>query len=164
MSPDQKSRLIDLVGDQYDVGEVIGKGGQATVYRAVHLRLNREVALKVLREDALDHSGHLARFTREIRILSVLQHPNIVRIYDSCPDHPWFPTELIQGFDIVEYCDLHGLDARGRVELFAKVAGAIGAAHLLAITHRDLKPSNILVDLDAEPHVVDFGLACDASE
>ncbi|MCZ6684100.1 MAG: protein kinase, partial [Planctomycetota bacterium] len=126
MSPDQKSRLIDLVGDQYDVGEVIGKGGQATVYRAVHLRLNREVALKVLREDALDHSGHLARFTREIRILSVLQHPNIVRIYDSCPDHPWFSTELIQGFDIVEYCDLHGLDARGRVELFAKVAGAIG--------------------------------------
>ncbi|HWL95439.1 MAG TPA: serine/threonine-protein kinase [Phycisphaerae bacterium] len=141
---------------------MLGRGGQAVVYKAVQESTRRVVAVKLLREGPLASSSQRMRFVREINLVSQLDHPNIARIYESgvLRGHYWFSMECISdGEPIDDYVLLNRPDVQRVVRLIGHVARAVGYAHQQGVIHRDLKPSNILVDPGGVPHVVDFGLA-----
>ncbi|MCG8406773.1 MAG: serine/threonine protein kinase [Phycisphaerales bacterium] len=152
----------------YLIEEMIGRGGQATVWKAVQESTGKIVAIKTLICGPLTDSAnrHARRFEREVSMLGCLCHPNIVNIRDSGrqPFLRWLVMDLVQGDSITEYADQRKLCIRDRVNLVIQVAHAIGAAHILGMIHRDIKPSNILVDEEGVPRVVDFGLARDVEE
>lgn len=149
--------------DHYELHEELGHGGMATVYRAMDLRLQREVALKILHEHIAAQPENRARFVREARAAARLQHPNIIHIYGfSDPEDPvgYLASELING------PTLRGMDSRDLQE-FPELAGcllwviarALQHAHEAGIIHRDIKPENIMVDHTGKPRLMDFGLA-----
>jgi len=160
-------RLVrtDLVGKmiagQYDVIELIGVGGMGEVYKARQVRLNRDVALKILRP-----GFDLTRFRNESEILASLRHSGIAHVIDA-DEHtdeqgtvPFFTMEHIAGAEpITVYAGASNLSIPDRLELFAGVCDAVQTAHQKNIIHRDLKPENILVDTDGRSKVIDFGVA-----
>jgi serine/threonine protein kinase len=146
----------------YEILEHIESGGQGDVYQARHLRLERVVALKVLRANGDEDSQQLARFHREGRLSARLDHPNIVRIYDYSEHEGrlYFSMEFLEGGSLRSRLRREGpLDPRQAAELLATLADAVQHAHDLGIVHRDLKPSNVLFTRDGKPKVADFGLA-----
>ncbi len=152
----------DAVGP-YWLERELGRGGMGTVWLAERLdrTLKRKVALK------LPHQGvareHLAqRLARERDILSSLEHPNIARLYDAGvaeDGQPFLALEYVEGLPIDLYACEHPLDVRQRLSLFLQVARAVAYAHARLVLHRDLKPSNILVTLDGQVRLLDFGVA-----
>lgn len=145
----------------YELIREIGRGGQGVVYQARQRSTGRDVAIKMLRQGMLATGGEQARLEREVRILAQLRHPGIVAIHDS-------GTAAGLSYVVMDYIDGSALDAhlaetratlRERVELFARVADAVHAAHVRGVIHRDLKPANVRVDADGGPHVLDFGVA-----
>ncbi len=149
----------------YQIQEVIGRGGMGAVYLARQSQpIKRKVALKVIRA-GLDSRNVLARFAAERQALALMNHPNIARIVDvgtTDGGQPWFAMELVQGPPITKYCDDNRLSIEDRLRLFVDVCSGVQHAHQKGIIHRDLKPSNILVALaDGRPvpKVIDFGLA-----
>jgi eukaryotic-like serine/threonine-protein kinase len=152
----------DAVGP-YWLERELGRGGMGTVWLAERLdrTLKRKVALK------LPHQGvareHLAqRLARERDILSSLEHPNIARLYDAGvaeDGQPFLALEYVEGVPIDRYAREHTLDLRQRLGLFRQVARAVAYAHARLVLHRDLKPSNILVTLDGQVRLLDFGVA-----
>src|SRR6185436_3033816 len=166
---DQAKAFADF-GD-YELLDVIGRGGQGVVYRARQKSLNRTVALKVI---ALGHwatNPHLKRFRREAESAARLEHPGIVPIHEvgerdgSC----YFSMKLVEGGQLDEVArsgmadsscgEREPMPIRRAVELIAKVAHTVHYAHEHGILHRDIKPGNILLDAKGEPHLTDFGLA-----
>ncbi|MCP4246992.1 MAG: protein kinase [bacterium] len=147
----------------YDILERLSGGGQGVVYRACQQSTRRAVALKVLREGPLATTGKRRRFEREVEIISRLRHPNIVTLYDSgvVRGRYFYAMEFVEGLSLDDYLLLHGPDLQERIRLIQLICAAVGYAHQNGVIHRDLKPSNILVDLDGQPHVLDFGLAKD---
>ena len=146
----------------YEVIEEIGRGGMGVVYCAKQLAAGgRVVALKVMLGEAFARPEELRRFEREVEIASGLNHPNIARIYDSGLTHGshYFAMEYIDGLPLDLYCKTRALRIDDRLQLFTTVCEAVACAHRRGIIHRDLKPSNILVDVEGNPHVLDFGLA-----
>lgn len=141
--------------------EEIQRGGQGVVYRAVQSSTGRCVAIKLMRGGALASPADHARFDREVRILALLKHPNIVPIYDSGQAGGWnyFVMDYIAGAPLDEFVVSRALSGPAVVELTARVCEAVDAAHVRGIIHRDLKPANVRVDAQGEPHVLDFGLA-----
>lgn len=146
----------------------LGHGGQGVVYAATQRSTGQRVAIKVLRDGALATRSSRWRFKQEISLVAKMHHANIVRVYDSgvTPDGRRFAVmEYIEGRPLDKWCEAarQGRSAESyiaaAVTLFIKVCDAVCYAHLLGIVHRDLKPGNILVGPDAEPHVLDFGLA-----
>ena len=144
---------------------VLGSGGMGKVYLAEQLEpVRREVALKLLQGNLLDPT-RVARFTVEQQALARMSHPAIAQVYDAgtTPEgRPYFAMEHVPGEPITEFCSLHDLDLRQRLELFAKVCRGVQHAHQKGIIHRDLKPSNILVrlvDQQPSPKIIDFGIA-----
>ncbi|HUU85915.1 MAG TPA: protein kinase [Phycisphaerae bacterium] len=151
---------------EYEILERIHEGGQGVVYKAVQRATNRIAAVKVLLHGPLATEQQRQRFTREVELVARLRHPNIVTLYESgvVRGRPYFAMEYIEGIPIDDYVLLHNLSTRQSAELFITVCRAVSSAHQYGIIHRDLKPSNILVDLDGQPHVLDFGLAKDLVE
>jgi serine/threonine protein kinase/Tfp pilus assembly protein PilF len=160
--PVAEERLPQVPG--YEIVNVLGSGGMGVVYRAHQRRLNRPVAVKIIRP-GMDSRQVIARFETERQALALMDHPNIAQVLDAGTTdsgHPYFVMDLVEGVPITEYCDRNRLTVRQRLELFIPVCQAVQHAHQKGIIHRDIKPSNVLVtqsDGTPVPKVIDFGLA-----
>ncbi len=145
---------------RFVLGEWLGGGGYGDVFRAVDPRLEREVALKVLKGVKPDPKA-TERFLREARAAAKLDHPNIVAIHDAGQDEGrlWIAYRLVEGRTLSQLRDEKALGVREAVALVRDLALALDHAHRRGITHRDLKPANVLVDGQGRPYLTDFGLA-----
>ena len=145
----------------YEVGALIGRGGMGEVYRAHDSRLDRPVALKVLTPAFSNDAGRLARFTQEARTTALLNHPNIIAVYDVGTDQgiPFVVSELLDGETLRSRLRRGTLTVRKAVALGLELARGLIAAHRLGIVHRDLKPENVFLTGDGRVKILDFGLA-----
>jgi hypothetical protein len=162
----QVGELNEVVafGD-YELNEVLGRGGMGVVYRASQRSLGRQVALKLMSSQNIGEEDRL-RFQREARAAARLRHPHIVPIFDigTHNGHDYFTLELIEGDTLHKLAMAREIDVPKSLDVVRKVALAIDYAHSQGVIHRDLKPQNILIDLEGEPHVTDFGLAKDLQD
>ena len=145
----------------YRVEGLLARGGMGVVYRAVHLGLERPVALKVIARELADREGFRERFLRESRLAARLDHPSVVPIFDSreVDGELIVAMRLIKGGDLRALIDREGpLEPHRALDLLAQVGDALDAAHAAGIVHRDVKPHNILVEGD-RAYLSDFGLA-----
>lgn len=158
------------LGDRYDVGQVIGRGGMAEVYAGTDRRLNRRVAIKVLRPDLARDPMFQERFRREAQSAAGLNHPNIVAIYDTGEDLIGEDANQVSiPYIVMEYVDgvtlRHMLNNGPRIlperalEVIAGVLAALDYAHRHGIVHRDIKPANIMINAHGDAKVMDFGIA-----
>ncbi|HTL78210.1 MAG TPA: serine/threonine-protein kinase [Candidatus Babeliales bacterium] len=150
----------DIV-DGYRVLSLLGEGGMGEVYLAEDLKLERRVALKVVKH-GVGSPGILRHSRKEQKILAGLNHPNIARLYGtgSTPSgSPFFVMEYVEGERLDDYCRNHDLSIPERLALFRKVCGAVSYAHQNLVIHRDIKPANIRVTPEGEPKLLDFGIA-----
>jgi serine/threonine-protein kinase len=157
-APDD-GRLID---GRYRLAEVIGSGGMATVHRALDTRLDRVVAVKLLRREVIADPDIAMRFRREALAATVLRHPNIVACLETGTDdgQPFLVMELIEGEDLTARLRRGGrLAPAEAARIGLDVARALGVAHVRGIVHRDVKPGNILLARDGRAMVTDFGIA-----
>ena len=145
----------------FEIVELLGRGGMGEVWRARDARLNRDVAIKVLPAAMARDPDRIARFEREARAASALNHPNIVSVHDIGRDQDtyWIATELVAGEPLAGVIKRGPLAARKTIEIAAQIAGGLAAAHAAGIVHRDLKPANIMVARDGRVKILDFGLA-----
>jgi hypothetical protein len=153
-----------VVDQKYRIERLLGRGGMGSVYRARDMRLDRLVALKVVRPELLDDGEARRRFKREAQIVARLQHPGIVSIFDfgTLPaGGAYLVMELVRGEDLRRVLHREGrLEPAHAVKILAAVCGAIEAAHQQGVLHRDLKPENILLPGgQIEAKVLDFGVA-----
>ena len=152
--------LLGELGD-YELLEVVGRGGQGVVFRARQKSLNRIVALKVISLGQWASTAHLKRFRLEAEAAARLEHPGIVPIHEvgeregSC----YFSMKFVEGGQLDQVAKRQPIPHRRAVELIAKVSRTVHYAHEHGILHRDIKPGNILLDAKGEPHLTDFGLA-----
>src|SRR5262245_58470758 len=148
----------DRLGPYKIVGP-LGAGGMGEVYRASDSRLGRDVALKILRR-ATD-AEHLARFSREARAASGLNHPNIVSIFDVATEGgvPYIVSELLEGETLRARLDRGLLPYKKAIDYGIQIAQALDAAHAKGIWHRDVKPANAFITNDGRVKLLDFGLA-----
>ena len=152
------------VDNKYRIEQLLGRGGMGAVYRARDMRLDRLVALKVVRADLLHDPDARRRFRREAQIVARLQHPSIVAVYDYgtfADGGAYLVMELVRGEDLRHLLQREGrLDTAESMSILTAVCAAIGAAHREGVLHRDLKPENILLPGGgAAAKVLDFGVA-----
>lgn len=150
----------DLLADRYLLGEVLGSGGMAQVYRAEDQILHRRVAVKVLREST-DHDTDRSRFASEARILAGLAHPGLVTVLDAgiSAVAPFLVMELVEGHTLAERCRNGHLPEDTVADLGRQLGGAIAFAHSRDVIHRDLKPGNVLITSAGRVKLADFGIA-----
>jgi serine/threonine protein kinase len=150
-----------LVGGRYRLGETLGRGGMATVYDGVDERLERPVAVKVLRAELAARPEVRERFDAEARIAARLCHPNVVAVYDSGVDAgaPWIVMERLPGETLADRLRAGPLDPAEACRIAGDVLAALGAAHAAGVLHRDVKPGNVLLTADGRAKVADFGIA-----
>ncbi len=160
---DEDLRYLSDALDDYELLERVSHGGQGVVYKAKQRATQRLVGVKVLLDGPLATERQRQRFEREVELISRLRHPNIVTLYESglVRSRHFFTMEFVDGVPIDDYVLANALTVVETVGLFIKVCGAVGYAHQNGVIHRDLNPANILVDIDGEPHLLDFGLARD---
>jgi eukaryotic-like serine/threonine-protein kinase len=157
---DMAARGAAVLSGRYALGEVIGRGGMAEVYRARDQLLGRAVAVKILREVTADPAAR-ARFTAEARTLARLSHPGLVAVLDAGTDgdRPYLVMELVEGTTLADRCRGGALDPKFVAAVGAQVADALGYVHGRGIVHRDVKPGNVLLGDDGRVLLADFGLA-----
>jgi WD40 repeat protein/predicted Ser/Thr protein kinase len=145
----------------YDLLAEIAHGGMGIVYRGRHRSLGREVALKLLLAGAFASPDFVQRFRREAAAAASLRHPHIVGVYEvgEVEGQPFLAMEYVAGQTLADLVREHPLPPRDAARYLKTVAEAVEHAHANGLLHRDLKPSNVLVDLDDQPRVTDFGLA-----
>lgn len=160
-----------MLGDRYEIGEVIGRGGMAEVHEGRDLRLGRRVAVKILRPDLARDPSFQARFRREAQSAAALNHPNIVAVYDTGEDvlAGEGADAIVVPYIVMEYVDgmtLRQLLASGRrllperaLEISGGVLSALDYAHRHGIVHRDIKPANVMLTRTGDVKVMDFGIA-----
>ena len=156
-----------VLGDRYTLLEVLGDGGMARVYLAHDNVLDREVALKILREQYADDEAFVERFRREAKSAASLNHSSIVQVYDQgrAEDGTYYiAMEYVPGGTLKERIVREGhLDHREAAGIAARVAEALESAHARGIVHRDIKPQNVLLTASGDAKVADFGIARAAS-
>jgi len=145
----------------YELLKEVGRGGMGVVFKARHVRLNRIVALKMIRGGTLANSEELQRFEKEASAAAQLQHPNIVQLFEVSPhnEQPYLSMEFIGGTSLSERIEAGPLSGRRAAQYLELTARAVHYAHGKGIVHRDLKPANVLLDENDQPKVTDFGLA-----
>lgn len=156
-------RLLD---NRYEILEVIGTGGMAVVYKALCHRLNRLVAVKILKDEFSKDEDFHRRFHVESQAVAMLSHPNIVSVYDvsRSGDMDYIVMELIEGITMKQYLDKKGcMNWREALHFSMQIAKALEHAHSRGIIHRDIKPHNIMILKDGSVKVADFGIARIAS-
>jgi serine/threonine-protein kinase len=161
-SPQWERRLRRALGDDYALIAQIGSGSFGHVYRVRDLRLNREVAMKVLDPRLTQDAAIAEGFQREAQLAASLKHPNIVSIFDidARMGLLWYTMELIEGHSLAQLVKAERrLSVTRTVELIAETLFALEHAHQQRLVHRDIKPENLLVDPAGRLHVTDFGLA-----
>lgn len=151
-----------LLDDRYEILQIIGEGGMAIVYRALDHRLNRDVAVKIMRDEMAADEEFRRRFCTESHAVAMLSHPNIVAVYDvSHNDNvEYIVMELVDGITLKQYIERKGVVAWKEVVHFTKqISKALAHAHERGIIHRDIKPQNIMLLRDGTIKVGDFGIA-----
>ena len=171
VSEAEKGRML---GDRYEIGAVIGRGGMAEVHEGRDLRLGRRVAIKILRPDLAKDPSFQARFRREAQSAASLNHPNIVAVYDTgqdtlSPEGDNGEPAVVVPYIVMEFVDgmtLRQIVASGRrllperaLEITAGILSALDYAHRHGIVHRDIKPANVMLTRTGDVKVMDFGIA-----
>ncbi len=159
---ENESLIGKLLDNRYEIESVIGEGGMAVVYKAFCHRLNRFVAIKVLRDEFAEDEEFRRRFLAESHAIAMLSHPNIVAVYDvsSCDGVEYIVMELIDGITLKQYLKKRGaINWKEAVHFAKQIAKALSHAHQRGIVHRDIKPQNIMLLRDGTIKVADFGIA-----
>ena len=159
---EEEKYIGKLLDDRYEILETIGEGGMALVFRALDRRLNRHVAVKIMREEMAEDEEFRRRFCAESHAVAMLSNPNIVAVYDvsHSDEREYIVMELISGITLKQYMDKKGaLDWKEVVHFAKQIARALSHAHERGIIHRDIKPQNIMLLRDGTLKVADFGIA-----
>jgi len=158
--------MPQVLGERYEIGGVLGRGGMAEVHRGRDLRLGREVAVKVLRSDLARDPSFQVRFRREAQASASLNHPAIVAVYDTGEDRtplgatPYIVMEYVEGETLRDVLRREGrLDPERAMSLAADICGALDFSHRNGIVHRDVKPGNVMITPQGSVKVMDFGIA-----
>ena len=152
-----------MLENRYELLECIGIGGMSSVYKAKCHRLNRLVAVKILRSDLAQDADFRRRFNAESQAVAQLQSPNIVQVYDVSKggDLEYIVMELINGITLKQYMEKRGrLNWRESLHFITQIMRGLAHAHSKGIIHRDIKPQNIMILRDGSVKVADFGIAC----
>jgi serine/threonine-protein kinase len=151
-----------IVGDRYEILEQIGSGGMAEVFKGRDHKLNRLVAVKVLKEEFREIDGFVKKFKEEARAAAGLAHPNIVNVYDVGDENGiyYIVMELVEGITLKNYIERKGrLTIKEATSIAIQVSAGLEAAHDNQIVHRDIKPQNIIISREGKVKVTDFGIA-----
>jgi beta-lactam-binding protein with PASTA domain/tRNA A-37 threonylcarbamoyl transferase component Bud32 len=155
-----------VLGERYEIGGVLGRGGMAEVHRGRDLRLGREVAVKVLRQDLARDPSSQVRFRREAQAAASLNHPAIVAVYDTGEDRgpagatPYIVMEYVEGETLRDVLRREGpLSPDRAMSLTADICAALDFSHRNGIVHRDVKPGNVMITPQGTVKVMDFGIA-----
>lgn len=151
-----------LIGDRYEILDKIGTGGMSDVYKAKDHKLNRFVAVKVLKQEFSENTNFVSKFRVEAQAAAGLMHPNIVGVYDVGEEDGinYIVMELIEGITLKKYIEKKSrLSIKEAISIAIQVSMGIEAAHNNHIIHRDIKPQNIMISRDGKVKVMDFGIA-----
>ncbi|MCM1064178.1 MAG: Stk1 family PASTA domain-containing Ser/Thr kinase [Eubacterium sp.] len=151
-----------MIGDRYEILEKIGTGGMSDVYKAKDHKLNRFVAVKVLKQEFSENANFVSKFRIEAQAAAGLMHPNIVNVYDVGEENSiyYIVMELVEGITLKKYIEKKArLSYKEAVSIAIQVSMGIEAAHNNHIIHRDIKPQNIIISRDGKVKVTDFGIA-----
>jgi serine/threonine protein kinase len=154
-----------LLAERYEIAEIIGRGGMGDVYAGRDRRLQRDVAIKVMRPGAVGVADAEARFEDEARVAARLQHPNVVAVYDTGTTgdgRPFIVMERLPGVTLADQMRAGPLSQDAVRVVADDVLAAMAAAHAAGILHRDIKPGNILMTEDGRAKIADFGVAREA--
>lgn len=151
-----------IIGDRYEILEKIGTGGMSDVYKAKDHKLNRFVAVKVLKQEFSENANFVSKFRIEAQAAAGLMHPNIVNVYDVGEEGGihYIVMELVEGITLKKYIEKKArLSVKEAVSIAIQVSMGIEAAHNSHIIHRDIKPQNIIISKEGKVKVTDFGIA-----
>ncbi|HMV87053.1 MAG TPA: serine/threonine-protein kinase [Blastocatellia bacterium] len=146
---------------RYEIKNLLGKGGMASVYRAFDPMFERDVAVKVLPRDLLHEQDFYERFRREAKLIAGLENQAIVPVYDfgEQDDQPYIVMRLMAGGSLANRLERGPFSLSRASAILTRLAAALDRAHARGIIHRDLKPANFLLDEDSDPYIADFGIA-----